>query len=357
MTTKYSIKRCNTFGFAQTLKDATQCFTDLNEANIYHVHSSKQELSKRLSKYNATDVQELSQLIPVNNGKRNIIFVELGVKVNKTISVPIEDDDTNAVNEYTTQHVNNSEFTQAIKILLAGGEEARELKEHKFTNGFLTVLIELYPHLNDSRLKHSILDILSFNDYNTLKLEQDHPFKYESKEIETVATAPMFDDIEISLDSNDPNTSTTLYKPDRDNLKKAALGKATQLDAFSENKFAIIHTKKNAGIESFATGQNHDILDTLAVNGVMKSPDTKRPLSVYILMKQLEKFNTFDIIFIHPSYEVKYMSAEYPCEQIIPAYHINQGEILAVVYRYLVVNFFGYCSIFTDSMLEWRYYV
>ena len=74
-------------------------------------------------------------------------------------------------------------------------------------------------------------------------------------------------------------------------------------------------------------------------------------------MKRLEKFNTFDIIFIHPSYEVKYMSAEYPCEQIIPAYRINQGEILAVIYRYLVVNFFGYCSIFTDSMLEWRYYV
>ena len=200
-------------------------------------------------------------------------------------------------------------------------------------------------------------DLCYFNNYNTIDLEKQYPFEYKEEQVSTVFPSSIFSDIEISVDKSDKNTSTSLYKPDKDFLKKAALGKTTQLDAFSENKFAIIHTKKTAGIENKIRNQNHDVLDTLAVNGVMKSPDTKKPLSIYRLVRKLEKFDKFDIVFIHPSYEVRCMNAEYPCEQIIPAYKINEGEILAVVYRYIVVYFFGYCSIFTDSMLEWRYYI
>ena len=201
------------------------------------------------------------------------------------------------------------------------------------------------------------MDLLTYNDYNTLQLEKDNPYEYIERTIDSVIAAPMFNDIEISIDINDKNTSSSLYKPDKDALKQASLGKTTQLDAFSENKFAIIHTKKHAGIETKIRNQNHDVLDTLAVNGVMKSPETAKPLSIYLLMNKLEQFKHFSIVFIHPSYEVKSMISEYPCEQIIPSYTINQGEILAVAYRYLVMRFFGYCSIFTDSMLEWRYYI
>ena len=183
-------------------------------------------------------------------------------------------------------------------------------------------------------------------------------FRVQEQELaEVVESSEIFSDIEVSVDKNDKNTSTSLYRADQDSLKKAALGKTTQLDAFSENKFAVIHTKKKCGIENKVRNQNHDVLDTLAVNGVMKSPDTLKPLSIYKLMKVLEKFDSFNIVFIHPSYEVRSMKAEYPCEQLIPAYTINEGEILAVVYRYLVMYFFGYCSIITDSMLEWRYYI
>ena len=360
MTTKYTVKRCKTFGYAQTLRNAITLFqpSDYTDANVYYIHSSKPDPSASLAKLNPStfNITSINDIQP-NNANRNIIFVELGVKTKQTIKEPVEYDDHEIIKSSCKTLQAPADFEHALYTILEDSDETQELKEHKFSNEFLQFLIDIYPSLRDYHLKSSILELLAFNDYNTLQLEKDNPFEYEEKTVDSVVSAPMFSDIEISIDVNDKNTTTSLYRPDKDALKKAAVGKATQLDAFSENKFAIIHTKKHAGIDTRIRNQNHDVLDTLAVNGVMKSPDTTQPLSVYLLMKKLEQFDSFDIVFIHPACEVKAMNSEYPCEQIIPAYVINQGEILAVVYRYLVMYFFGYCSIFTDSMLEWRYYI
>lgn len=364
MTTKYSVKRCEMFGFAQTLRNAITLFTpdDYSTANVYYLHSSSPTPPKSFDKLNAHNkihlktIEELTPPEPSDKSK-NIIFVELGMKTKKTIKEPVEYDDQDIVKDASAKLNAPADFTNAILEIISNPDSVQELKEHKFSNEFLQYLIDLYPSLRDYKLKHSLLDLLSLNDYNTLQLNKDYPCEFEEKEVEGIAHSPMFNDIEISIDVNDKNTSTSLYRPDKDALKQAALGKATQLDAFSENKFAIIHTKKHAGIETRIRNQNHDVLDTLAVNGVMKSPETAKPLSIYSLMVKLEQFEHFNIVFIHPAYEVKSMITEYPCEQIIPSYTINAGEILAIVYRYLVMRFFGYCSIFTDSMLEWRYYI
>ena len=363
MTTEYSVKRCNSFGFAQSVREAVKLFKpeDFDKSNIYYVHSSKEKMSPTLEKIkpksliNITNINSIQPMKESNDD--NILFIELGVKSTKTIKEPIEYDDIELVKSVCEQMNVDDDFERAILTIISNPDEAQELKEHKFSNEFLQFIIDLYPHLRDYKLKSILLDLLTFNDYNTLQLEKDNPFEYEEKTIDSVVAAPMFSDIEISIDINDKNTSSSLYKPDKDTLKQAALGKTTQLDAFSENKFAIIHTKKHAGIETKIRNQNHDVLDTLAVNGVMKSPESAKPLSIYLLMNKLEQFKHFSIVFIHPAYEVKSMISEYPCEQIIPSYIINQGEILAVAYRYLVMRFFGYCSIFTDSMLEWRYYI
>lgn len=374
MTTKYSVKRCNTFGFAQSFKDALTLFktpnnneqsSELKERNIIYLHDinrdggeEDQVIINKLIKSNRhnheTKFEEFSTIedMVVPQNKNGIVFVELGYTTTKKIKVPMEFDDRYIVEEFEHQYGTN-EFKKAVLTLM----DNEDMLERKFSNEFMTFLIDLYPHLSDYNLKNSILNLLSYNDYNTLDLEKQYPFEFKDEEIKTVSSSSIFSDIEVSIDESDKNISTSLYKPDKDALKKASLGKTTQLDAFSENKFAIIHTKKKAGIENKIRNQNHDVLDTLAVNGVMKSPETKKPLSIYKLVRKLEQFDKFDIVFIHPSYEVRCMNAEYPCEQIIPAYRINEGEILAVVYRYIVVYFFGYCSIFTDSMLEWRYYI
>ena len=322
MTTKYTVKRCRTFGYAQTLRNAITLFQpdEYNSSNIIYIHSSKLEPSATLNKLNPNtkNITSIANIEP-NHDSRNIIFVELGYKTKQTVKIPIEYDDKQIVQEFCKTNKVPMDFEHAVLAILEDSNEAQELKEHKFSDEFVQFLIDLYPKLKDYNLKSSILELLSFNDYNTLQLKAQYPFDYEEKVVDSVISAPMFSDIEISIDINDTNTSTSLYRPDKDALKKAAVGKATQLDAFSENKFAIIHTKKHAGIDTRIRNQNHDVLDTLAVNGVMKSPDTTQPLSIYLLMKKLEQFDSFDIVFIHPSYEVKCMNSEYPCEQIIPA--------------------------------------
>lgn len=361
MTTKYSVKRCETFGFAQTLRNAITLFqpSDYEHANIFLLHSSTSDPPKTFQKLtfpNKHFVQNISELKPISDSTdKNIIFVELGFKSQKTINVPIESDDTELIIKHAEENKVPSDFSHAILSL--NSNSMNEILEHKLSDEFIDYILSLYPILHGHKLKSDLLTILKFNNYDTHQLISKYPYKYEEKTIDTIISAPMFSDIEISIDPNDNNTSSSLYRHDKDALKLAALGKTTQLDAFSENKFAIIHTKKHAGIETRIRNQNHDVLDTLAVNGVMKSPETAKPLSIYQLMVALEQFPSFNIVFIHPSYEVKSMQAEYPCEQIIPSYIINQGEILAIVYRYIVMRFFGYCSIFTDSMLEWRYYI
>ena len=355
MTTKYSVKKCSSFGFAQSFKDALTLFKDISNNNVFYLHDSStvedndaliiDKLTKSINNrkqtnqnnkfYNISAVDDIT--VPEN--KTGLLFVELGYMSTRTIKKPVSYDDTHIIEELNISN-STEEFKNAVMSIIS---DNAFFDEKKLSSEFISYLIELYPHLRDYCLKKSILNILNFNNVNTIQLEKKYPFEYT--------------DIEISIDLNDNNISSSLYKPDKKKKKKAALGKTTQLDAFSENKFAIIHTKKSAGIDNKIRNQNHDVLDTLAVNGVMKSPDTKKPLSIYRLMRKLEQFNKFSIVFIHPSYEIKCMLAEYPCEQIIPSYKINEGEILAIAYRYLVVYFFGYCSIFTDSMLEWRYYI
>lgn len=349
MTTKYIVKKCESFGFAQTFEYGLSLFKELDDENIIYIHDdSEYSVKSEIKCIEYTNIDDIK--IPKN--KTGTIFVELAYTKEKTINVPVEYDDTEIINNF--KYCDGDEkFKQYILKSMEEGDE----RSDQLSNEFISFLIELYPNLRDFELKHTILKLLSNNGHNTLELEKQYPCEYREEKQEIVTTSEIFSDIEVSVDKGDKNSSTSLYRADKDALKKAALGKSTQLDAFSENKFAVIHTKKKCGIESKIRNQNHDVLDTLAVNGVMKSPETTKPLSIYKLIRILEKFDKFNIVFIHPSYEVRCMIAEYPCEQIIPAYKINEGEILAVVYRYITVYFFGYCSIFTDSMLEWRYYI
>ena len=94
MTTKYTVKRCDAFGFAQTLRNAITLFhpEDYETANVYYLHSSSESEPKSFNKLNAPHKQHLMSidaLLPSSDNPKgkNIIFVELGVKTSKTINL------------------------------------------------------------------------------------------------------------------------------------------------------------------------------------------------------------------------------------------------------------------------------
>jgi hypothetical protein len=170
-------------------------------------------------------------------------------------------------------------------------------------------------------------------------------------------THDVFKDIVFSLKSdakdNVSNTNKN-YRNDPDELKKH-VSNADQLNAFTSNMFTVIYGKKTANVKSVNFKQNHEVLDSLARNGVVCTPHTDEVLSMQILVDKLFKLKKFSIICIHPELELSFISHEYPSDISHPAYIIGKGEITAVFYRYIMLNFFGYCSIITESMRENSY--
>lgn len=168
-------------------------------------------------------------------------------------------------------------------------------------------------------------------------------------------SSKMFDDIKISRSTDKSGESSKEQKLNKDDYQKQLTGKSSALDAFSNNLFAVIYGKKSANIQSCNTKQNHDVLDSLARNGVPCIPKTPEVLSIQKIIDYLMKLPKFHIFGIHPASETIFEQTEYPSEISHPSYKIGEGEILAVLYYYILINFFGYCSIITDSMRENAY--
>ena len=165
----------------------------------------------------------------------------------------------------------------------------------------------------------------------------------------------IFNDIHISYPKDKKNEISKEQQITTKEIQQQLIGQSTQLDAFSNNLFAIIYGKKSANIQSCNAKQNHDVLDSLARNGVVCTPNTSNVLSIQIIVDYLQKCKSFRIFAMHDGFDGKYIEHEYPSEISHPSYIIGKGEILAVFYRYLLINFFGYCSIITDSMRENAY--
>ena len=161
--------------------------------------------------------------------------------------------------------------------------------------------------------------------------------------------------IDIKIVENDKDTNISNKNYVKEKLTQNSIQNSTQLEAFGKNKFTVIYGRKQANIPNTIRNQNYGVIDSLARNGVICSPETRNKLSIEILIEKLSKLNAFHIVIIHPSYLLKYNSSTYPCENIEPSYKLNEGEILAVFYRYICIHFFGYCEIHDENDNEWKY--
>lgn len=359
MTTRYIVKKCSSIGFASSFKNLSIKYSEDELKNAYFISESGRK-NKYLNK-NSISISEF-ETITKNNKCKGLVIVELGKKVQKIEKVPVEYDD----DQFTIEDLDCSEIIEDEDTIAKYKESLVNflnnysfLEDKKLSQNFVDFLMFVYPNLQDGRNKQNILDLLHDNNIKTNAMEESSPIEYNDLEVDVVESISEFQDIKIILNKDDQNhsSSSNVYKPDKEEVKKAMVGNSTQLEAFSKNKFTVIHNKKSVNVESFSFKQNHDILSSLARNGVVCSPMTDTKLSVKKLVECLERFTEFDILFIHPSYELKVARSDMPSELIEPSYIINQGEILAVVYRYIVVNFFGYCSVYSKGMEELGYLI
>lgn len=390
------MKRCNSIAFASSFEHLPIKFSDKELSNSIFI-SDKPNPNYSFTKKSITieDMPEgrianLQQYIDTfeQMTKTNEVvsmqtttniptfIVELAREVNRTVKVPTCNDDIDRIaiedwdySDFVTDYFNTDDARDPIALSTIDGykdafinfiDNRDYFEDHSLSPKFLDWIKYIYHLLSSGELQIDVLKLLNNNGVQTVNLEKANPIDYEEKEITDVEPIGLFNDIKIVIDKEDTNTSSksALYKPDREGLKKATLGNSTQLEAFSKNKFTVIHTKKSANIDDSQTyHRNHDILHSLARNGVVCSPDTGAELSLSKLVNKLKTYEKFNIVFIHPSYELKVTRGDYPSELVEPSYTINSGELLAIVYRYISINFFGYCSVFTEGMEELEYLI
>lgn len=185
----------------------------------------------------------------------------------------------------------------------------------------------------------------------------------ESTEIPTLIfdlESDIFKDIEIITDESDKKAETSVgnYKHDDQELNKIITGQSAQLDAFSQNVYTVIYGKKTAGLSNGNNNRhifNHNVIDSLAKNGVIVDPSVGEELSIHKIMRQLETLRKFNIFFVHSSLDLEFTEYESPSEISQPTYIKGKGEICAIAYRALVLRFFPYLTIITESMRENAY--
>lgn len=182
------------------------------------------------------------------------------------------------------------------------------------------------------------------------------------KNIIVDSTSTAFNDIVFKFD--DSNKGLNSGKVKQEVLSGISLGSSTMLDAIASGEFNIINGKKSAGLP-LIQNTNNEILDALAMNGLINSPKIMSEYSVGKLLLCISNrvnelsFNelnvSFNIYIYHPSLKADKFDGYSPATFNVPRYTIGEGEILSVWFRYIALIFFGYFNIINDANPEMKY--
>ena len=86
------------------------------------------------------------------------------------------------------------------------------------------------------------------------------------------AESKLFSDVIFEINEEKIGESSKKGNKTQDVCRDILLGGGQQLEAFSNNRFTIIPGKRHAGIQNLHPKQNHDIIDSLARNGLLVLP-------------------------------------------------------------------------------------
>lgn len=182
----------------------------------------------------------------------------------------------------------------------------------------------------------------------------------ESNNIKNIivdSTSNVFKDIVFKFD--DSNKGLNSGKVKQEILSGISLGSSTMLDAIASGEFNIINGKKSAGLP-LIQNTNNEILDALAMNGLINSPKIMSEYSIGKLLLRISDIvnkldETFNIYIYHPSLKADKFDGYSPATFNVPRYTIGEGEVLSVWFRYIALIFFGYFNIVNDTNPEMKY--
>ena len=355
VTTEYAFKRCQNVGFLNnfgnvktfTTKDQREnvfCLTDLDVEKCFDDESKLQVTN------------ELDDLFNLPEDEHVSIYIELAKVKDSVVRNPISLDNFSEVLmdnvlEYVKGLENNELEQKLIRKFQKFASNHQYFNNKELKKDVLDALYQLHTTVHDTDFQQNVQSILRYNNDERYKEIQ---LSFEEETIKIYPHTKPFEDVRIATDSNKRKTNNKAFQQTSAALSDSTkVNKMIQLQAFSSNMFVVIHGKKNCPLTNIGQYQNHEIIESLFKNGVHTTPintyDTT-DLSIYRLVKALHRLRSFDIIFIHPNLAIPGAIAEAPCEDIQPSYDICCGEILAIMYRYIAINFFPYCSIYDNRM-------
>ena len=351
----YAYKRCDVFGFAQTFEKAVDLFSgaEIASSDLFYIGESEPSL-KKFKQIAIVDTHE-NAFKPTKD--HSIFIVELGIQKDFQREVLVKDADDEKYLKALQEKETDKSKLETIDALLHLYSNHDFLKEKELEPIFYENVKSIYPHLNDSEFKVLLLKELKQNGIITTDLEEKSPLKYKTEDYKAIVHSKPFEDIKIIIDSKNIGSSASIYKTSKEDMKQATLGNSTQLEAFSKGLFTVIRGRRSAGFNFGNRLMNHSVLDLLAQNGVVCTPTGSQNNSIDKLVRMFECCKHFSVVFVHPSLMSNAMVAESPCDQVLPEYEMNEGEILAIAFRAMCINFFGYKGIYNEAQKEYEYLI
>ena len=352
ITTEYALKRCKQLGYFKTAANVKNIVDKESLINVLYLtddleSSDFAEVEAKVSN-NIDDIKDLDPSV------HHTIIIKLANEAEATVHNPVELPELNniiidqVINHYS-KLVNSQVADRLFKKFSKYITNYSYFDDKELDDEVLDCIEYLYDHINDTMFQENMGYILRSNNKTVSK-----PPAFVEETIKVYPHTELFEDIKIATDNKAKHANNKKFSRKATDLNdESNINNLVQLQAFTSNMFVVMHGKKNCAIPNASHLQNHDIINTLWRNGVHTTPIStydKPKFSFDKLVHNLHKLDSFTIYFIHPNLEIPGSVADTPCDDVQPSYSIGFGEILAISYRYITLNFFPYCSVHADDM-------
>lgn len=345
MELDYIVKRCQGYGIANSLKSIkiSQISTDKERQLIFLKDQSTKTSIKGSTSFTTIDDLDkyTSNLSPEALEKDTVFFIEVGVYANeiKKKDHRIDIEETNKVIDEFEIKLDIDEklkegFRNALKMI---NKSPGTYLKQEYTAQFLEFVKEIYPFIQDSILQKSIIKILNFNSIRTDGLLKEHPYTFDPEEVVVTKYSSFISDLKINDPFFEDGNDTSI---DDGIVRRLAEGKISRFNGFGNAFAQVDNAQKRAGINNTISMRNHEVIDILARNKIVASPETFEELSISKLMHIIGRYKKFHLILVYPNFLGTFIYASEP-SKMMEIDGSNGCVILCVFIRYILINFFG----------------